>query len=553
MKKQKSRVVLPGSERKAVAGAKSAGAFDADTQIEVTVRIRGKKTVKLADLMTQGGLMPADRTYLTRDAFTEDHGADPADVAKIGDFAHDYGLTLIGSSLAQRTVKLSGSVTNLNAAFGVKLQNFKSRGAATYRGRTGAISIPHELKNIVVGVHGLDNRPVATPHFRKLAKGKGIARARNAVNGSLSVPDIAKLYNFPAAFSGAAQCIALIELNDQDNLGNITGTGFKATDIATFFKKLKIPAPKVVSIGVDGGKNLPGFSDADGEVVLDIEVAGAAAPGATIAVYFAPNTTQGFIDAIKAAVHDNVRKPSVISISWGGPEDPDGQGSQQFFDGMNEAFLEAASLGITVCCASGDSGSADMEKADWDGKPHADFPASSQTAMACGGTKLIGSGTTIQSEVVWNEGQQGGAGGGGISNVFGLPSYQAGANVPKNSKGKRGRGVPDVAGNADPSTGYQILLDGKPGVFGGTSAVAPLMAALLARINQRLVAKTGKTAGFVNPLIYTSASSAFRDITVGNNDIYGKLKGTYTSGAGWDACTGLGVADGAKLLTALGG
>ena len=398
----------------------------------------------------------------------------------------------------------------------------------------------------------MDNRPVAKPHFRERKKRKGGASPKNAADGSLSVPEVAKLYNFPSGLTGAGQCIALIELNDQDDKGEITGTGFKATDIAAFFKKLRIPAPEVVSIGVDGGKNLPGFSDADGEVVLDIEVAGAAAPGATIAVYFAPNTTKGFIDAVKAAAHDNVRKPSVISISWGGPEDADGETSQQFFDGMNEAFEEAASMGVTVCCASGDSGSPDMEKKDWDGKPHVDFPSSSQLALACGGTKLVGSGTKIQSEIVWNEGKRGGSGG-GVSNVFGLPPYQANAKVPMNPKAKKGRGVPDVSGNADPVTGYQILLDGKPDVIGGTSAVAPLMAALIARINQRLMAKTGKTAGFINPLLYKSASSAFRDITSGDNDIYSKLKGKYTAGNGWDACSGLGVADGSKLLTALGG
>ena len=308
-----------------------------------------------------------------------------------------------------------------------------------------------------------------------------------------------------------------------------------------------------MSIGVDGGKNLPGFSEADGEVVLDIEVAGAGAPGATIAVYFAPNTTQGFIDAVKTAAHDNVRKPSIISISWGGPEDPNGQVSQQFFDGMNEAFQDAATMGVTVLCAAGDSGSPDMDASDWDGKPHADFPASSQLAIACGGTKLTGAGTTIKSEVVWNEGQRGGSGGGGVSNAFGLPPYQVKAQVPRNPKGKKGRGVPDVAGVADPTTGYEVFLNGKSAVFGGTSAVAPLIAALVARINQRLVAKSGKTAGFINPLLYGPASSAFRDITSGNNDIYRKLKGKYAAGKGWDACSGLGVADGSKLLAALGG
>ena len=292
----------------------------------------------------------------------------------------------------------------------------------SYRGRTGPIYIPKELKNIVEGVHGLDNRPVARPHFRLRPASTGVAKPRNAQDGTLAVTEITQLYDFPTDLTGKGQCIALIELNDQDEqTGKISGTGFKASDIAAFFKRIKMPAPEVVSVGVDGGANMPGFSDADGEVVLDIEVAGAAAPGAKIAVYFAPNTTQGFIDAVNAAVHDAVRKPSVISISWGGAEDPNGHMSPQFFQGMDKAFQDAAALGITVCCASGDDGSADMSE-KWDGKPHTDFPSSSPFALGCGGTKLIGSGSKITSEEVWNRGRRGGSGGGGVSNFFARPS-----------------------------------------------------------------------------------------------------------------------------------
>ena len=488
----------------------------------------------------------------------------PDDIAQVAAFAHDHGLTVSGSHRGQRTVKLTGPVEAFNAAFGTTLQIYRSKNG-TYRGRTGSLTIPAALADVIVGVHGLDNRPVASPHFRvsapvTAAGARGRTRSRgkqprpgrtrgpaprNAADGSLSVVDIARLYNFPSGLTGAGQCIALIELNDLDANGKVTGTGYKSSDIVAFFQKLGLPVPQVVSVGVDGGVNLPGHSDADGEVVLDIEVAGGAAPGATIAVYFAPNTTQGFIDAIKAAAHDATLKPSVISISWGGPEDEGGQVPQQFIVGMNEAMQEAAAMGVTVLCAAGDSGSADVARAGWDGKPHADFPASSQLAIACGGTKLTGSTgatPTIQSEVVWNEGSRGGAGGGGVSTVMPLPSWQSKSKVPKNPKGRTGRGVPDVAGNADPKTGYQIVLDAKSQVFGGTSAVAPLFAALFARINQRLAsAASGKAAGYVNPLLYGTAATAFRDITSGNNDVYGTLRGKYTAGKGWDACTGLGV------------
>jgi kumamolisin len=283
--------------------------------------------------------------------------------------------------------------------------------------------------------------------------------------------------------------------------------------------------------------------------MLDIEVAGAVAPRANIAVYFAPNTDQGFIDALTTAVHDNVRKPSVVSISWGAQEEA---WTQQALTAFDQALQDAAALGVTVCCAAGDDGSSDIRDAsERDGKPHVDFPAASPFALACGGTKLLGSGITITSEVVWNEGDSGT--GGGVSNHFARPAYQAHANVPKSPAGKTGRGVPDIAGDADPQTGYQVrLVGGENTVIGGTSAVAPLWAGLIALLNQKLTSLGKPVVGFCNPFLYNSLSQsavALHDITEGNNDIEGL--GKYKARKGWDACTGLGTPNGAKLLAAL--
>lgn len=559
----KSRVKLAGSERKIMAGAKAGKKVDAEELIEVTVRIRGRDLASPEALMKLGAQKPAARRTVSREQFAETYGADPADLAKVEAFAHDHGLVVSAVSAAQRTLRLKGSVGKLSEAFGVELRHYAKGGAGAYRGRTGSIFIPKELQEIVVGVHGLDNRPVAKRHSRlrgpimKAAKSKGGKRAapakgkKKVVDQSVTAPEVAALYNFPAGLTGQGQSIALIELNDTDKSGNPTGAGFQASDLAAYFKGLGIAEPAVVAVSVDGGANVPGPDpDSDGEVTLDIEVAGAVAPGATIAVYFAPNTTAGFIDAVNQAVHDTVHKPSVISISWGGPEDADGQVDTQFTQGLNQAIQDAAQLGVTVCCAAGDSGSPDVPLKGWDRKPHADFPSSSPFALACGTTLAIAN-RAIASEVVWNEGAQGGAGGGGVSNLFALPSYQAKAKVPKAPNGKAGRGLPDLAGDADPQSGYQIVLAGQQQVIGGTSAVAPLTAGLIALINQSLAQKkAGTTAGFLNPLLY-GAATAFRDIVSGNNDIYGKLKGLYTAGVGWDACTGLGVPDGTKLLAAV--
>jgi kumamolisin len=214
---------------------------------------------------------------------------------------------------------------------------------------------------------------------------------------------------------------------------------------------------------------------------------------------------------------------------------------------MDQAIADAAALGVTVCAAAGDSGSGDGQSGT-----HVDFPASSPHALACGGTSLRGSAGTgvISSETVWNDGGSGGATGGGVSDAFGLPSWQTGAGVPARAGAAAGtaagRGVPDVAGDADPVTGYQVRVDGQSMVVGGTSAVAPLWSALIARLAQ----SAGKRFGLLQPQLYAgvtagTAAPGFRDITSGSN-------GAYSAGPGWDACTGLGSPDGSTLPARLG-
>jgi kumamolisin len=450
------------------------------------------------------------------------HGASAADIAAIEAFAHEYGLSVSQSSQARRSVVLSGTAENMQRAFGVSLHQFSSK-LGTYRGRTGPVMIPEQLQQTVTAVLGLDNRPVAKPHIRIHPE------AQAAPAGSLSPVQVAKLYNFPTNANGAGQTIAIIEL----------GGGYRTTDLKTYFKGLGVKQPVVKSVSVDGGVNRPGVDqNSDGEVMLDIEVAGAVAPGANIVVYFAPNSDQGFVDAISTAAHDTVNKPSVISISWGGPED---SWTQQASNAMLQAVTDAAAMGVTVAAAAGDNGSDDGVG---DGKLHVDLPAVLPPVVACGGTRLNASRGAITSEVVWNEmATNRGATGGGVSSLFPIPDYQASANVPVQPETQfAGRGVPDIAGDADPVTGYQVRVDGRNLVIGGTSAVAPLWAGLVALCNQAL----GRHLGFVHPALYQAGGAAFHDITSGNN-------GHYSAGKGWDACTGLGSPNGGALVAALMG
>jgi kumamolisin len=228
-------------------------------------------------------------------------------------------------------------------------------------------------------------------------------------------------------------------------------------------------------------------------------------------------------------VHDTERSPGIVSISWGGPET--GWASQDL-DAMDQLFQAAASLGITVCAASGDSGASDGSP---DGSLTVDFPASSPYVLGCGGTRLPPQGP----ETGWNDGPQGGASGGGYSGYFPRPSWQTG--IDATGSGETGRGVPDVAGDADPATGYTVAIDGESTTVGGTSAVAPLWGALIALINQSI----GARVGFVNATLYATPA-ALNDITSGNNN-------GYSCGPGWDPVTGLGSPKGEAVLAALKG
>jgi kumamolisin len=517
--------VVPGSERQPVRGARLIHNSHPDQPIEVSIRLR-RRSESTTFPEVRAALEKPGFKRIARADYEKAHGADPADLDKIRKFAQEFGLTVheTGSELARRTVVLSGTVANMQKAFNVELKEY-SHPNGNFRGRVGDIKVPAEYADVISGVFGLDNRPQAHPHFRRRAQSTGIKP--HAASASHDPNEIAKLYDFPDG-DGSNQCIGIIEL----------GGGFQLDDLNNYFTSLGLKTPQVIAVSVDGATNSPSTPNSDdGEVVLDIEVAGAIAPAAKIAVYFAPNTDRGFLDAITTAIHDTANQPSVISISWGSSES---QWTKQARTNFDAAFQSAAAMGVTVCVASGDNGSSDGIN---DGRDHVDFPASSSFALGCGGTSLQASDGEIVSETVWND-SQGGATGGGVSRDFPLPSWQQGFNVPKSSTKQGGRGVPDVGGDADPNTGYNVLVDGEHAVFGGTSAVAPLWAALVARINQL----NGSPIGFLNPLIYNNAVEAagFHDITQGSN-------GSFNAAKGWDPCTGLGTPDGAQLLGALTG
>lgn len=509
------RVPLPYEDRKLPAGARVVGPTPSAETVRVSVIVKRKQPLDVASL---------EGRQVSRAEFLDLYAADPAAFDQVRQFAKEHALSVdeAASSLARRTLVLYGTAEQMQQAFQVELQEIEDSGEH-YRICKGAMSMSSAASALVDAVLGLDTRPQARSHLRRLK------HLRHAVAGAQShLPrQVAQFYNFPLTLDGGGETIGILEL----------GGGYTTSDIQQYFQNQGITPPNVVAVSVDGGTNAPtNPSGADSEVMLDIEVAASIAPAAKIAVYFAPNTDQGFLDALTTAIHDTTNHNSVISISWGGPES---SWTQQAMTAMDNACQSAAALGVTITVACGDNGSTDGVS---DGANHVDFPASSPHVLACGGTEIFTSGTALTSEVVWDDlAQGGGATGGGVSTFFALPAWQQNANVPAATNGGTGRGVPDVAGDAAPSTGYQIQVDGQSEVVGGTSAVAPLWAGLIALLNQKL----GTPVGFLNPKIYPLLGSAgFHDITQGNN-------GAYSAGPGWDACTGLGSPDGNSLLSLL--
>jgi kumamolisin len=530
---------LQGTQCPGIQKSKCLGPVSADQNIQISILLNRSEALPLPT--AQGKFR-----MLTHSDFEQKYGANPKDIQSMLQFAKKNNLKVVKTDTGSRTMVIQGKAADLNKAFGIELNNYQGPKGVQFRGYQGNLQMPKTLSGKIMGIFGLNNHPVVRPLIKFAAPPETAPKSTGPVSGPLkpnglfgasyNPPQVAQMYNFPQGTNGKGQTIAILEF----------GGGYNTSDLQNYFQQLGIPMPNIKSVSVDGATNQPtgNANGPDGEVDLDIEVAGAVAPGANIVVYFAPNSSQGFVDGINAAVHDTTNHPGIISLSWG---DDEGNWSPQDTKSLNSVLQDAASLGITVCVASGDNSASDGVS---DGKNHVDFPASDPYVLGCGGTSLQSNsaGTQIGSETAWGDGNAADEGsGGGVSSDFPLPAWQqaAKANIPAPPTSTGGRGVPDVASDADPNTGYNVIIDGQQTVVGGTSAAAPLWAGLIANINQGL----GHNVGFVNPALYqiyqnpTLYQEAFHDITQGSNG--------YPAGKGWDPVTGLGSPNGAGLLAAL--
>ena len=536
----KSHVVLPGSKRAKDTTAKRIGEIDPNQPMEVTVALAGPKLPGADEYVGQ---------RLTKEELAQKFSAKKEDAEKVEKTLKKFGLKVEDVSLETRSMRVSGTAKAMEGAFKPGLALMHSVAQGDYRGREGAIQIPKELKGIVTGVFGLDQRRMAKRQRMAAAGGSHTTTLQ-----PLGPADLEQRYNFPPG-DAAGQNIAIAEF----------GGGYFADDTTAYCNKFGRGVPNVTAIAVDA----PAFTlqqilalpkpqrmdqlDTSIEVMMDVQVIAGLCPKANISVYFSTFDQKGWVDLLNEVIN---AMPTVLSISWGLAEDDPGWSSNAV-SAINDRLNAVRLLGITTCISSGDDGSGDQIN---DGKAHVDFPSVSPFVLSVGGTMLKASGSAVD-EVTWWEspgrrtGNGGGSTGGGVSTIFPRPTWQN-VKVKSLNKGSiNGRVMPDVSALAGEPL-YDLIFVGQAQPNGGTSATAPLWAALLARVNAKLPAS--KQQRFVTPLLYRNTPggqpvgrTASRDISTGNNASHPLPGKGYHAKAGFDAVTGWGVPDGAKLLTAL--
>jgi kumamolisin len=519
------KIALAGSDRSAPEDAAYVSDVNPDERIVVALHLKRRSPDKFQP--GSAGDLARLSQPMTRQALVAERNRTHARAAaRVREFAKANKLDVRDVNLAGRVVTLEGSARQMSEIFGARLclyDGLDDGGARRFRARIGQLMIPAEIAPWTRAILGFDQRPLTATPVNRLQPLAGAG-----AGAGLWPTEVAALYGIPLDHDTSSVCVGIIAL----------GGGYLPSDLAKALTGMQREDRVAIDQSVSGSHNtFGGGTLADQEIALDLQIIAGLLPKARIVVYFAPNTIQSLVTAINQAIFDDVNKPQVLSVSWGSAE--------RFWtapgrDAMQAVLADAQRLRVNVVFASGDQlATAGLT----DGKVHVWFPASSPYALGCGGTTLdTPLGGDAAAEAVWNDGS--GGTGGGISDVFPVPAYQSNLALPPSANdGAVRRGVPDVAGAAAGMPGYRVVLNGANTVKDGTSAVAPLWAALIAIAN----AQRGTPLGFVNSALYSSPS-LLRPIIKGNNRADGK---GYDAGPGWNACTGLGVPKGADIIAAL--
>jgi len=494
-------VPIAGTHRNVWPDSTFAAEMTSDADVWLTAWLRPKRggDLDIAQARRLGATPPLRRTYVSREELAKQTAADPADVELLRRYCARFNIAIVQSHW--RSVVMSGPIDKLVQAFGATVAIFADASGRHFRHRSKALHVPPEIAAILRGVFG----------FHQWPRSKKLGSLQRHMT-PLSAREIVARYGFPDG-DGSNQTVGILQFRGE----------FKAADFQRCMESQGVDAALPLVKRVDNAAVAHEIETTkDLEAALDAQIIGSLASGARIVVYEAPDDERGFLDAIRTATFDEELRPSVLSISYGWPEH---LWTPVALELLNELFTVAALLGVTVLCSSGDHGA----ELDYDGNPHVVAPASSPFAHSCGGTVLSG-----EDEVAWEQT------GGGFSSHFEPPPWQMAAkSIAAACNAAAGRGVPDVAAQVQP--GHRVFLDGCELAMGGTSSVAPLWAALTARINQQL----GAPVGFFVPFLYQNTSGKlFRGVTSGTN-------GKYQACAGWNPCGGLGVPVGTAIEESL--
>jgi kumamolisin len=522
----------------ALANAKYLGRLEADKTICATFTFPLRNQEELEALI-QAIHDPSNKNYgkyLTTDEFIERFAPAQEDYDMLIAYAQELGLTVNSTHSNRILLTMSGSTQAIESALNLNLHQYQLSSGRKFHVPNNDPELPVHIAAVITGVVGLDSHAVRRPYSRKknAHAQQASSETRRAFpsgpNGGFSPSDLVTAYKLGSiSEKGSGQIIALFELAD-----------YQDSDINDYANYFGLPAPKLKRVLVDGGSGKNVF---DPEVALDIELALALAPQSQIYVYEGPNSEQGVLDTYNQIAKDNIAKQ--VSTSWGMGED---MSSIQSLQAENAIFQQMAAQGQSIYAAAGDSGAYDDYSSDYSKALVVDDPASQPYVVSVGGTSLTVNPTSglYINESVWNDSLGNGAGGGGVSRVWSIPSWQA--NV-LTTYSKTHRNVPDVSLNADPNTGYAIYYEGQWMIYGGTSCAAPLWAAFTALVNQQLASISKPALGFANPIFYTlcggtSYVTNFHDITLGNN-LY------YAAHTGYDNASGWGSFNGANLFASL--
>lgn len=602
------REVRVGSVPRLPAGATPVASTAGTHSIRLTIALRPRSAAALHRYVT--GITSSGsslyRQYLTPAQFRALFAPRKAAVKRLQASLRAHGLpagTLLANGMS---LELKTTVAAAEHAFSLTEARVRTRAGVDVTYNTRAPAFDADVAGLVESVVGLSGFEHETSDLERRSESQS-ASAASVTSSSTASAHVAT--------GGPAACLAAANAPTSDST-NAAG-GYTANQIASSYRLSSLyqsgdfgkgvtvaveefephltsdiaayqscyglgsytnTATEVSNVEVDGGSGDPNNTDGagEGEAALDIEQVIGLAPAAHVLVYEGPDSStanggSGPYDVMATIMSQD--RAQVVSTSWGNCEaDIDAS------DLLAEYYLfeEATVQGQTIIAASGDSGSEDCYVAgaggDSDANLAVDDPASQPLVTGVGGTSLTSVGPP-PAESAWNDGVSQGAGGGGVSNVWKMPTLQSKAAsrlhvIQKASSRSRCRSkstycreVPDVAADADPNTGYLIYYSGQlAGGFsgwqtvGGTSAGAPMWAALVALADAQSACSSHRL-GFIDGELYhlagQSESTYFDDITSGENDMLGAHKGLYAAAAGYDMATGLGTPVASTLAPAL--